>query len=157
TSVVLLAAASAAAQERPAATIGPEPAAAASDVEALKNEIKKAREEAAEEASRQAREIARLRGDLERERQERSEAAVAAAAMADETKRALERSQVVRAGKFGLSLTGFMQADGVLYRQSSLDEVASSGDPLNETRFSVRRARLRVDIDYGIVGGAIEF
>src|SRR5207253_1095991 len=97
------------------------PAASASDLEALKNEIKKAREEAADEAQRQAREIVRLRADLERERQERALQGADSAATSAETKKAVERSQVVRAGRFGLSLTGFIQADGVLYRQSFLE------------------------------------
>jgi hypothetical protein len=150
----MLAAAPVAAQERP---IGPEPAASAGDVEALKTEIKKAREEAADEAQRQAREIVRLRADLERERQERALKGAATEAASDETRKAVERSQVVRAGRFGLSLTGFIQADAVLWRQSSVDEVSPAGDPLNENRFMVRRARLRVEADYRIVSGAIEF
>ena len=152
--LMLAAAAPAAAQDK---SYGPEPAASASDVEALKSEIKKAREEAADEAQRQAREIVRLRADLERERQERAQQGVETAATSEETKKAVERSQVLRVGRFGLSLTGFVQADAVLYRQSSLDELSATGEPLNETRFLVRRARLRVEADYRFVAGAIEF
>lgn len=145
---------SAAAQERP---MGPEPAASAADVEALQAEIRHAREEAADEAQRQAREIARLRTDLERERAERAQSEAVSSHQVEETRRALDKVQVVRAGRFGVSLTGFLQADGILWRQSSQDEVTPAGDPLNQTRFFIRRARLRVDLDYGIVGGAVEF
>jgi hypothetical protein len=157
TATVLLAIASGSAAAQEQRPMGPEPAASAGDVEALHAEIKHAREEAAEEAYRQALEIGRLRADLERERSERAHSDATSAAQAEETRHAVEKVQVVRAGRFGLSLTGFVQADGVLWRQSSQDEVSPSGDPLNQNRFLIRRARLRIDMDYGIVGGAVEF
>lgn len=63
----------------------------------------------------------------------------------------------VTARGFGLLLSGFVQADDVLYNQSSQDQInQSTGAPLNETRFLIRRAHLRADLSYGIVGGAFE-
>ncbi len=53
-------------------------------------------------------------------------------------------------------VSGFIQADGVLYRGASQDEVSGSGDPLNEARFLIPRARLRVDVEKEIVLGALE-
>ena len=53
-----------------------------------------------------------------------------------------------------VTLFGFVQADGVVYSSASVDEVnPSTGAPLNETRFLIRRARLRVDADYGYFAG----
>jgi hypothetical protein len=62
-----------------------------------------------------------------------------------------------RVGRFGVTLFGFVQADGVVYSGASVDELnPSTGAPLNETRFLIRRARLRADADYGFIAGAIE-
>lgn len=56
-----------------------------------------------------------------------------------------------------VSLSGYVQADAVLHDQSSVDEVdASTGEPLNENRFLIRRARLRADAHYSIVSAALE-
>lgn len=57
----------------------------------------------------------------------------------------------------GLRISGYVQADAVLYRQSSHDEInGATGQPLNEDRFSITRARLRADADQGIFSGALE-
>lgn len=62
-----------------------------------------------------------------------------------------------RIGRLAVSLLGFVQADGVVYSSASVDEVnPSTGAPLNETRFLIRRARLHADIDYGYIAGALE-
>src|SRR6185369_3267053 len=62
----------------------------------------------------------------------------------------------VRAARLGLSLSGFVQAD-LAIRQSSEDQLNSStGDPLNEDRFSIRRARLKVALERTYVAGAFE-
>jgi hypothetical protein len=50
---------------------------------------------------------------------------------------------------------GYTQIDWVALRQSSQDEVDPSGRPLNEERFLVRRARLRADVDRGVVAGSL--
>jgi hypothetical protein len=56
-----------------------------------------------------------------------------------------------------LSLTGFVQADATAWRQSSENEInPSTGAPLNQTRFMIRRARLRADLDWQWVTGALE-
>jgi hypothetical protein len=64
---------------------------------------------------------------------------------------------LIKLGGFRLVLSGFVQADGVLYNQASVDEVnPATGVPLNQTRFLIRRAHLRTDLDYGVVSGALE-
>jgi len=53
-------------------------------------------------------------------------------------------------------LSGFLHADyGV--RQSSSDQLNTSGAPLNEDRFNIRRARLRAAIEGQYLAGAVEF
>ena len=76
-----------------------------------------------------------------------------------EEKRAKDKDQAARrTGRLQVSLSGFLQADGVLYRQDSLDEVdPSTGEPLNETRFLIRRARLDGEVSYRFLGGAVRF
>jgi hypothetical protein len=57
----------------------------------------------------------------------------------------------------GVRLSGYIQADGVLYDQASQDEVdPSTGAPLNQDRYMVRRARLHIDVDHGRMAGALE-
>jgi len=56
----------------------------------------------------------------------------------------------------GVSLTGFMQADFAV-RQSAEDQLNTAGAPLNEDRFTIRRARLRAVLEHDYVAGAIEF
>jgi len=56
-----------------------------------------------------------------------------------------------------LRLSGYIQADGVLYSQASEDQVdPSTGAPLNQTRYLIRRARIHLDIDHGRMAGALE-
>jgi hypothetical protein len=76
-----------------------------------------------------------------------------------EQKKAQEKDQAARrTGRLQVSLSGFLQADGVLYRQDSLDEVdPATGEPLNETRFLIRRARLDAEVSYRFLGGAVRF
>jgi hypothetical protein len=63
---------------------------------------------------------------------------------------------VVSATGVKLTLTGFVQADGQ-WRQSSLEQLDdSTRQPLNDTRFLVRRARLRPQVDSDYVSGALE-
>lgn len=50
--------------------------------------------------------------------------------------------------RLSLSLSGFVQADVYAYRQDSQDQLDSgTGQPLNETRFLIRRARLRAQAE----------
>lgn len=56
-----------------------------------------------------------------------------------------------------LRLSGYVQADAVAYRQSSVDEINSAtGQPLNEDRFTITRARVRADARASFLSGAIE-
>jgi hypothetical protein len=56
----------------------------------------------------------------------------------------------------GVSLQGFAQIDYAI-RQSSTDQVNdATGEPLNQDRVNLRRARLKVVPDYGRVLGALE-
>ena len=53
-------------------------------------------------------------------------------------------------------VSGYVHADWTVFRQTSQDEVNPDGQPLNEDRFVLRRARLRVAADHGLTCGAIE-
>ena len=56
-----------------------------------------------------------------------------------------------------LAVSGYVHLDWVAFRQSSQNQLnPSSGEPLNEDRFLVRRARLRVETDQGLVHGAFD-
>jgi hypothetical protein len=56
-----------------------------------------------------------------------------------------------------LRLSGYVQADAVVYRQSSVDEInPATGEPLNENRFTITRGRLRADATSSILSGALE-
>jgi hypothetical protein len=55
-----------------------------------------------------------------------------------------------------LRISGFVQADAVLHRQSSQDEVSPSGQPLNQDRFSIPRAHLRLDAQKWMLLAAFE-
>src|SRR5262249_13087932 len=62
-----------------------------------------------------------------------------------------------RTARLGVTLSGFAQLD-YQTRQSSQDQLNNAtGAPLNEDRFLVRRARAKVELDYGLVAGAVEF
>lgn len=55
-----------------------------------------------------------------------------------------------------MSVGGFVHADWVVARQSSQDEVSPDGQPLNEDRFLIRRARLRAQRDMGLTHALVE-
>lgn len=57
----------------------------------------------------------------------------------------------------GLTVGGLVQADAILSNQRSQDELdGSTGGPLNQTRFLIRRARVRLDLERGFVWGGLE-
>lgn len=57
----------------------------------------------------------------------------------------------------GPRVSGYVHADWVVFRESSQDQVSpSTGEPLNEDRFLLRRGRVRLESDQGLVHGAIE-
>jgi len=70
----------------------------------------------------------------------------------------LERREAERATEeAALRLSGYVQLDWMLYNQASQDEVNhSTGAPLNQDRFSLRRGRLRVTSERGYLNGALE-
>jgi hypothetical protein len=56
-----------------------------------------------------------------------------------------------------LSIGGYVHADWVAFRQSSESQLnGSTGEPLNEDRFLLRRGRIRLESDQGLVHGAFE-
>jgi len=56
-----------------------------------------------------------------------------------------------------LRLSGYVQADAIVYRESSVDEINSAtGEPLNENRFTITRGRIRADVTSAILSGALE-
>jgi hypothetical protein len=104
------------------------------------------------EGKARAEEMARLRETVER--QERALAALESRVANGE---ASKREEKPASGSRDLVLSGYVHADWVAIRQSSQDEVnPSSGEPLNENRFLVRRARIRLESDQGIIHGAFE-
>jgi hypothetical protein len=69
-----------------------------------------------------------------------------------------KNSSAFHLGGMDVRLSGFVQADVVAYDSSSADELDfSTGQPLNNTRFLIRRARLRIEGDYKYAGGVLEF
>jgi hypothetical protein len=111
-------------------------------------------------AARQDQQLAALRNELTREiefeRAARLDWQGRAHAADVEIAKQLERT-TVGTPRTGLSLTGFVQADGAI-RQSSQDQLnPSTGIPLNQDRISIRRARLRAELDRTFVAGALEF
>ncbi|MBX3261558.1 MAG: hypothetical protein KF782_17880 [Labilithrix sp.] len=55
-----------------------------------------------------------------------------------------------------VAVSGYVHMDWVVLRQSSQDELTQDGEPLNEDRFLLRRARLRAERDDGLFHGAFE-
>lgn len=89
--------------------------------------------------AQQAESVAKLRAALDAERASKSAA-------------------LFRVGGLAVRMSGFVQADVVAYHDASQDELnPSTGEPLNETSFTLRRARLRLDADYKFVGAILEF
>ena len=88
-----------------------------------------------------------LRDELEAERRARLAAETAA--------RAVPPVSLVRSAWPTLTLSGLVQVDATA-RQSSVDELRQSGDPLNQDRVLLRRGRLRLTGNYGPVSGLVE-
>jgi hypothetical protein len=71
---------------------------------------------------------------------------------------ALVRQPPVTSARLGLGLTGYVQADYNAWRQSSEDQLdPGTGNPINDERFLIRRARLRATLERWYVAGALEF
>lgn len=55
-----------------------------------------------------------------------------------------------------VDLSGYVQADAVVYRASSVDELnPATGDALNQNRFTITRARLRAEVMSDILSGVL--
>lgn len=70
-----------------------------------------------------------------------------------------KRNEGVQVQGRGISLriSGFVQVDAVLFQQDSEDQLdESTGQPLNEARFLIRRARLRATAEARYGGAALE-
>jgi hypothetical protein len=117
-----------------------------------------AREQQARDIASLHAEVNALHAQLEADQRARAaaEAALAAHVQAVETQANQAPPQALTA-RLGLSLTGYLQADGVLYNQSSQDQLSQSGTPLNQNEVFIRRARLRAAIDRWWVAGLVEF
>jgi hypothetical protein len=56
-----------------------------------------------------------------------------------------------------LRWSGYLQVDGVVHNRASADELnLSTGAPLNQDRFLLRRGHLRLDTQHGLLSGALE-
>jgi hypothetical protein len=103
--------------------------------------------------NQQKKDLDQIRKDLDAEKQARDAAVKDAAKQADSAKKA---PPAVTAAHGVVGVTGFAQIDWAM-RQSSQDQVVdSTGDPINEDRFTLRRARVKVTADYGRALGSIE-
>lgn len=102
--------------------------------------------------------IAHLHEQLWAERAAREAAERALRDAGAEVARANDATPLVHAGRLTVSISGFVQVDATAWSQLSQDQLnPASGDPLNQTRFNIKRARLRAQVDYRMVGGAVEF
>ncbi|MFT3770577.1 MAG: hypothetical protein QM820_34555 [Minicystis sp.] len=105
--------------------------------------------EAAEAKARaQEAEIARLRAALD------AKAAIDARPI--DAKPAPAEPSVLETALRSIKLSGYVQADAVLHRQSSQDEVSPAGEPLNQDRFTIPRARFRIEAARWILSAALE-
>ena len=130
-----------------------------------RDEVKRVSTEAAHAAAgdvekSQAIEIARLRdqllGALASERAAREALDLRLKSLDAAAEKAAARPSVL-SGNTQLTLSGFVHADWA-FRQSSSDQInPSTGAPLNEDRFLIRRARVKASLDGTFVFGSVEF
>jgi hypothetical protein len=130
-----------------------------------------ARAELAAQLARQQAEIAALREEVaqrlqeEKAAREAAQAAFSQKSSEDLAKAAQEAKDAAEAavaknprvsGSDGLTLSGFMQNDYYV-KQTSEDQLnTATGAPLNDNRFTVRRARLRTSIDRQYLAAVLE-
>jgi hypothetical protein len=78
------------------------------------------------------------------------------AAQIDELRKAIADEKAAREHPL-LRVSGFVQIDWVAHNQESQDEInGSTGQPLNEDRFTLRRGHLRVDAERGPLRAVLE-
>ncbi len=69
--------------------------------------------------------------------------------------RALEEQRARE--KPAVRVSGYVQIDWILHNEASQDEINySTGTPLNQDRFTLRRGHLRADAERGLLSGALE-
>lgn len=97
-------------------------------------------------------EVSRLRETVEA--QQRALAELEARVARTEERAAAPHGVPPRASEVDVS--GFLHVDWVAFRQTSQNEVTpGTGEPLNENRFVIRRARIRLETDQGLVHGML--
>jgi hypothetical protein len=97
--------------------------------------------------------LTKVQEDLAAEREARMEAQGAVTRLEESL---AHPPPLVGTARSGLMLGGFLQAD-LPFRQSSQDELnGTTGDLLNQNRFYLRRARVRVSVSRPFVEGAFE-
>jgi hypothetical protein len=97
-----------------------------------------------------------LGAELGAEREQRAEEVIALQDKLAVAQEALKKPPVSTAHA-GLSLAGYVQADWVVWRQSSEDEInPATLAPINAERFLIRRARLKTALDREYVAGVLE-
>jgi hypothetical protein len=102
-------------------------------------------------------ELETMEAILGAEREQRAEEVVGLRDKLEKAEALLEKPPV-STSKGGVGMTGFVQGDWAVWRQAAEDQLnPSTGAPLNEQRFTVRRARLRTTLDKTYYGGALEF
>jgi hypothetical protein len=145
------------AQQPAAQPLGPEAPATASELEALRGELRKQEAERAQRLAADEAAIDRLGRELAAERAQRQGYEARLEELQHEARAAADQP-LVHAGRFGLRLWGFAQIDAIAYSQAAQDQLnPATGAPLNDVRFFLRRARLRLDVDWRMVAGAVEF
>lgn len=136
----------------------------AARIEALKTRLAASADTSSAQAAQLAalqQQIAALGEAIQKEKDARgTERESETAARALDTKKLREAIDAtppsVRVKHPEVKLGGYLQSDFTT-RADQADEIDSStGDPLNQTRFLVRRARLRVDVDAGAALGGLE-
>jgi hypothetical protein len=74
----------------------------------------------------------------------------------DELRAALDDERRAREHPF-LRISGFLQIDWVIHNQLSQNEInGSTGQPLNQDRFALRRGHVRLDAEHGLLRAAVE-
>ncbi len=82
--------------------------------------------------------------------------AAAAGAVDDENAARAEPHEPIVAKLPRVRFSGFTQVDWVAMNQNSQEELDVRGQPQNQERFVLRRARLRADVDRGLITGGLE-
>jgi hypothetical protein len=116
--------------------------------------------EMAEQVARQTAEIAALRRQMEQRFREEEDARKLFETKADEKAKAVVEATLKEsprvAGSDGLTLSGFFETD-MYVKQNSEDQLnTATGAPLNDDRFTIRRARLRGTIDRRYLAAILE-